>query len=211
MQQILLPTWKAPTECVTGISNLVCSKLNIFSSQPATPNVCLLLVNDIILLIILVRNLGLSFPKFTHSSQSFCIYLLSVYHFFPPLHSNCLFLGSGPHHFTLTGCPPHSPTSVQSILCNTVTAGLLKGKSAHTRPLGRYPWSLCSNSCLPLKLSNRKLPRIPRALPQLYFSKQAGIFLYFGICCFPYLKCLFPLTLWHIPYILKDLNQEFSM
>lgn len=52
-----------------AISNSVCSKLNsYFSNQPASPDLCLLLVKDIVFLIIQVRNLGLTLTNsFTHS------------------------------------------------------------------------------------------------------------------------------------------------
>ena len=71
-----LPTWKAPSECV---SNSVCSKLNHYIFQPtSSPNAYFLSVNDIIVLIIQVRSLELmlnhSFilpPTFAHLLNHF--------------------------------------------------------------------------------------------------------------------------------------------
>lgn len=113
------------------------TELTIFSSQPASPNVCLLLVNNTILLLIQARNLGLTlnhpfpFPHI-HSHMKILLHIplkLSI-SFFSPLHSNCLFLSSGPRHFTLIGFPPSHPTSLQSILyCDSQ---LPKGKFVYT-------------------------------------------------------------------------------
>lgn len=145
----------------------------IFPSQTAFPNVCLILVNDTIFLIIQVRksetwdlpSTALLIILLCSLIKFFCIYLilLNVYHFFPPLHSSCLYLGSGPHHF-LTGCPivPLPFDSSSTLLWQP--ASLLRSKSAHAIPHGRYLWSPCSDSCLPLKLINYKLPSAPQTL-----------------------------------------------
>lgn len=63
---------KANWMCHTHLEfSVLKTELVIFSSQPASPNVCLLLVNNTILLLIQVRNLGLtlnhSFPFPPHS------------------------------------------------------------------------------------------------------------------------------------------------
>ena len=124
-------------------------------------------------------------PTFTHSlNPSAYISQMSI-KCFPPLHSNCLFLGSGPHHFTLIGCPSYSllPASPSSTL-------LWQSASWKVNVLTPVPLEgihgVCALTAAYLSGSSiTNSPEHPRLWPQLYFPEQAGAFVYFGIYCFP--------------------------
>ena len=76
-------------------------------------------------------------------------------------------------------------------------------------PLGRYSWCPNSNSCLLFKLINYKFLRASQALATTIVLWMAWDISVLWHMLFPLRN--FPLTLWHTPYALKNLNQGSSV